>query len=97
MVVSNKTPYRTFLKKLRAEVDGSSVNAVARKYGVNNWHVWQMLNEPDYKPSPRVLQQCNAVWKITPPRLVVYRGTDAAKVLNWLNTNRDEKWSVDNG
>lgn len=71
--------YSTFVKNLRLmRQNRVSMASIAKRYNINQWHVWQMLNNPNYRPSAQVAKRCGFRRDPHPPRFAVPYNTEQA-------------------
>lgn len=65
-----------FIAYLEEELKNRTVTELAKKHGINTWHINQFTQNPDYKPSRRIRGLCNIRDRKPDQRVIIYAGSD---------------------
>ena len=74
-----------YKSRLWLEYQKSSYSKLAKKYDINPWYVWEVLNDPDYKPPLWVKRRLG--WVNPRPRRIAIRCDNMTSAANSIRNN----------
>ena len=74
-----------FKQRLYTEYQRSSYSRLAKEYGINPWYVWEILNDPKYRPPLWVKRKLG--WVNPRPRRIAIRCDDMHSAAQSITNN----------